>query len=138
MKLLTGNSNKILSKNIAKYLKTKLVNSSIRKFAEISASYLGWNDKEKAGIVWEGNGLNEVGRRADTMEIVIRVDPRYFRPTEVEFLLGESKKATLELGWTPKTSLEELIKEMIESDKEEARKDSILKKSGFQINSYQE
>ena len=48
------------------------------------------------------------------MEIVIRVDPRYFRPTEVEFLLGESKKATLELGWRPKTSLEELIKEMIE------------------------
>ena len=94
--------------------------------------------KVKAGIIWEGEGLNEVGRRADTMEIVIRVDPRYFRPTEVEFLLGESKKATLELGWTPKTSLEELIREMIESDKEEARKDYILKKSGFQINSSQE
>ena len=111
---------------------------SIRKFAEISASYLGWSDKGKAGIIWEGNGLNEVGRRADTMEIVIRVDPRYFRPTEVEFLLGESKKAARELDWTPKTSLEELIKEMIESDKEEARKDSILKKSGFQISSSQE
>ncbi len=111
---------------------------SIRRFAEISACYLGWSDKGKAGIIWEGDGLNEVGRRADTMEIVIRVDPRYFRPTEVEFLLGESKKAALELGWTPKTSLEELIKEMIESDKEEARKDSILKKSGFQINSSQE
>ncbi len=111
---------------------------SIRKFAEISAFYLGWSSKGKAGIIWEGDGLNEVGRRADTMEIVIRVDPRYFRPTEVEFLLGESKKANLELGWTPKTSLEELIKEMIESDKEEARKDSILKKSGFQINNSQE
>ena len=111
---------------------------SIRKFAEISASYLGWSDKGKAGIIWEGHGLNEVGRRADTMEIVIRVDPRYFRPTEVEFLHGESKKAAQELGWTPKTSLEELIKEMIEFDKEEARKDSILKKSGFQINSSQE
>ena len=111
---------------------------SIRKFAEISASYLGWSDKGKSGIIWEGEGLNEVGRRADTMEIVIRIDPRYFRPTEVEFLLGESKKAALELNWTPKTSLEELIKEMIESDKEEARKDSILKKSGFQINSSQE
>ena len=72
------------------------------------------------------------------MEIVIRVDPRYFRPTEVEFLLGESKKAALELGWTPKTALEELIKEMIKYDKEEARKDSILKKSGFQINISQE
>ncbi len=111
---------------------------SIRKFAEISAYYLGWSEKGKAGIIWEGDGLNEVGRRADTMEIVIRVDPRYFRPTEVEFLLGESKKANLELGWAPKTSLEELIKEMVESDKEEARKDFILKKSGFQINSSQE
>ncbi len=111
---------------------------SIRKFAEISAFYLGWSDKGKTGIIWEGDGLNEVGRRADTMEIVIRVDPRYFRPTEVEFLLGESKKATLELGWTPKTPLEELIEEMIEFDKEEARKDSILRKSGFQINSSQE
>ena len=111
---------------------------SIRKFAEISACYLGWSEKGKAGIVWEGDGLNEVGRRADTMEIVIKVDPRYFRPTEVEFLLGESKKAALELGWTPKTSLEELIKEMIESDKEEARKDSLLKKSGFQITNSQE
>ena len=111
---------------------------SIRTFAELSASYLGWSDKGKAGIIWEGDGLNEVGRRADTMEIVIRVDPRYFRPTEVEFLLGESKKATQELGWTPKTKLEELIKEMILFDKEEARKDSILKKSGFQINSPQE
>ena len=111
---------------------------SIRKYAEISACYLGWSDKGEAGIIWEGDGLNEVGRRADTMEIVIRVDPRYFRPTEVEFLLGESKKATIELGWTPKTSLEELIKEMIESDKEEARKDYMLKKSGFQINNSQE
>ncbi len=111
---------------------------SIRKFAEISAFYLGWSDKGKSGIIWEGDGLNEVGRRADTMEIVIKVDPRYFRPTEVEFLLGESKKANLELGWTSKTSLEELIKEMIEFDKEEARKDSILKKSGFQINFSQE
>ena len=69
---------------------------------------------------------------------MIRVDPRYFRPTEVEFLLGESKKANRELAWTPKTSLEQLIKEMIDSDKEEARKDSLLKKSGFQINSSQE
>ena len=111
---------------------------SIRKFAEISASYLGWSDEGEPGIIWEGNGLNEVGRRADNMEIVIRVDPRYFRPTEVEFLLGESKKANRELAWTPKTSLEQLIKEMIDSDKEEARKDSLLKKSGFQINSSQE
>ena len=72
------------------------------------------------------------------METVIKVDPRYFRPTEVDFLLGESEKAKDELGWVPKTSLEELIKEMIDSDKEEARKEALLKKSGFTVNISQE
>tara|TARA_Y100000589_G_C27199303_1_gene648705 strand:- start:17770 stop:18897 length:1128 start_codon:yes stop_codon:yes gene_type:complete len=107
---------------------------SVRKFAEISAHYLGWSKDEKSGIIWEGNGLEEVGKRADTLEIVIKVDPRYFRPTEVDFLLGESFKAKNELGWSPKTSLEELIQEMINSDKEEARKEALLKKSGFKVN----
>ena len=111
---------------------------SVRKFAEISASYLGWNSVGNSGIIWEGEGLNEVGRRADTNEIVIKVDPRYFRPTEVDFLLGESSKAKKELGWEPKTSLEELIKEMIKHDKEEARKESLLRNSGFTVNISQE
>ena len=111
---------------------------SVRKFAELSASYLGWSSNGNPGIIWEGDGINEIGRRADTMEVIIKVDPRYFRPTEVDFLLGESKKASKELGWTSKTSLEELIKDMIDFDKEEARKDSILKNSGFRINISQE
>ena len=111
---------------------------SVRKFAEISAFFLGWSKDGKPGIIWEGEGLNEVGRRADTMEIVIKIDPRYFRPTEVDFLLGKSDKAKKELGWEPKTTLEELIKEMIASDKEEAKKEYILRKSGFTINSSQE
>jgi len=111
---------------------------SVRKFAEISATYLGWNKGENPGIIWEGEDLNEVGRRADTMEVVIKVDPRYFRPTEVDFLLGKSDKAKKELGWVPNTSLEELIKEMIDNDKEEAKKESLLKKSGFRVNSSQE
>ena len=111
---------------------------SVRRFAEICAFYLGWSSDERPGIIWEGNGLEEVGRRADTMEIVIKVDPRYFRPTEVDFLLGNSDKAKKELGWEPNTSLEELIKEMITNDKEEAKKESLLKKSGFTINSSQE
>ena len=74
----------------------------------------------------------------DTNKIVIRVDPRYFRPTEVDILLGESRKAHEKLGWAPKISLEEMIKEMILFDKAEAKKESILKKSGFKINSSQE
>ena len=111
---------------------------SVRRFAEISANYLGWNSGGNSGIIWEGEGLNEVGRRADTNEIVIKVDPRYFRPTEVDFLRGESYKAKKELGWEPKTSLEELIKEMIQHDKEEARKESLLRNSGFTVNISQE
>ena len=111
---------------------------SVRKFAEISAKYLGWNSDGGSGIIWEGEGLDEVGRRADTKEIVIKVDPRYFRPTEVDFLLGESHKAKKELGWEPKTSLEELIEEMIQHDKEEAKKESLLRDSGFTVNSSQE
>ena len=111
---------------------------SIRKFAEISAYYLGWGDSSSQSIIWEGEGINEVGIRSDTRDVVIRVDPRYFRPTEVDFLLGESRKAHEKLGWAPKISLEEMIKEMILFDKAEAKKESILKKSGFKINSSQE
>ena len=111
---------------------------SIRKFAEISAYYLGWGDSSSQSIIWEGEGINEVGIRRDTKEVVIRVDPRYFRPTEVDILLGESRKAHEKLGWAPKISLEEMIKEMILFDKAEAKKESILKKSGFKINSSQE
>ena len=72
------------------------------------------------------------------MEIVIKVDPRYFRPTEVDFLLGNSDKARKELGWIPSISLEELIREMIDSDMEEAKKEALLKKSGFTINNSKE
>ncbi len=111
---------------------------SVRKFAELSGHYLGWSSDGKPGIIWEGEGLNEVGKRADTLEIVIKIDPRYFRPTEVDYLLGESIKAKNELGWVPRTTLENLIKEMIIHDKEEARKDSLLENSGFTINNSKE
>ena len=107
---------------------------SVRKFAEISSKYLGWSIEGDSGIIWEGEGINEVGRRADTNEIVIKVDPRYFRPTEVDFLLGNSNNAKENLGWIPKTTLEELIKEMIYSDKEESKKEALLRKSGFKVN----
>ena len=61
-------------------------------------------------------GIDEIGKRADTGEIVIRVDKRYYRPTEVDELLGDSSKAREELGWIPKIKLEELVSEMIEED----------------------
>ena len=105
---------------------------TVRKFIEISALKLGWNSEENGpGILWEGDGINEVGRRADNKEIVIKIDPRYFRPTEVEILLGDSTMAREELGWAPKISLEEIISEMIDNDNMEAQKELILKKQGF-------
>ena len=98
---------------------------TIRTFVEISAQKLGWNkNKLEPGIIWEGQGLNEVGKRADTDEIVIRIDKKYFRPTEVDLLVGDSTKAFKKLGWKPETTLEQLIEEMIISDKADALKEA--------------
>ena len=75
--------------------------------------------------------VKSIGKRKDNGEIVIRIDPRYFRPSEVNQLVGDPTKAMNKLGWTPQTSLEELISEMVAKDKEEAFKEAILKKEGF-------
>ena len=106
---------------------------SVRKFIELTAEELNWGS-----IIWEGKGLNEIGRREDTNEIVIRIDEKYFRPTEVSNLLGDPKLAKNKLGWVPKTTLEELVSEMVKVDKEEAQKELLLFKSGFKINSFSE
>ena len=86
-------------------------------------------------IRWEGEGVEEVGIRSDTGEIVIKVDKNYFRPTEVETLLGDPTKAREKLGWTPSTTLEELVAEMIASDKDKASKESYLKMNGYNVTS---
>ena len=100
------------------------VTVTVREFIEICARRLGWNTKDhEPAIIWEGSGINEIGRRADTKDIVIRVDKRYFRPTEVDILVGDSNKAFKKLGWKPKINLEELIDEMIEKDLKEAKKE---------------
>ena len=107
---------------------------TVRKFIEICSQKLGWNKEENCpGIIWEGKGINEVGRRTDNGKIVIKIDSRYFRPTEVDLLLGDSSKAFKELAWKPKTTLEEIITEMIEHDHEEAEKTLILKNKGFEL-----
>ena len=103
---------------------------SVRTFCQLSAIALGWfpkNCKKPQGIIWEGNGINEIGRREDTGEIVIKVDSRYYRPTEVHQLLGDPTKAKNSLGWQPKISLEEMIKEMIIHDKKLALRESSFK-----------
>ncbi len=93
---------------------------SVRKFIELSAKHLGWVNQKGDSIIWEGNSINEIGKRADTNEVVIKVDSRYFRPTEVMELKGDAKKAKDKLGWEPKISLEEMIKEMIDFDLKES------------------
>jgi len=105
---------------------------SVRRFIELSANELGWySSKYQKSIIWEGTGLDEIGKRADNGDIVIKVDPRYFRPCEVDSLLGDASKAEKELGWKPKVSFEELIKSMIKNDKEEAQKESFILKNNF-------
>ena len=105
---------------------------TVRKFVELSAKELGWNTKiNPSGIVWEGEGLKEVGKRADNGKVVVKIDSRYFRPTEVDRLLGDAGKAKKELGWIPRIGLEEIVSEMITHDLNEAKKELILKKKGY-------
>ena len=101
---------------------------SVRHFIELCALELGWGALE-----WSGSGLEETGRRGDNGEVVVRIDPRYFRPAEVETLLGDPSKAKLKLGWTPTTTLEELVTEMVTFDKEEAAKEALLRRKGYKV-----
>ena len=89
---------------------------SVRRFIELSASFLGWG-----GIIWEGEGIKEIGRRSDNGQIVIRVDTNYFRPSEVETLLGDAQQAEIDLGWKSSTNLEDLVEEMIINDVNQAK-----------------
>ena len=83
---------------------------SVRQFAEKCAPYFGIN------LVWEGQGLDEKGINSITGEVIIKVDKKYFRPAEVETLLGDSTKARTKLGWTPKYNFDSLIDEMCFKD----------------------
>jgi GDPmannose 4,6-dehydratase len=101
---------------------------SVRHFIEITAEQLGWG-----AMRWEGSGLEETGIRSDTGDVVVRIDPRYFRPAEVETLLGDPTRAKEKLGWTPTTTLEEMVAEMVAADKEEVAKEALLLKQGFTV-----
>ncbi len=101
---------------------------SVRRFIELSAVALGWG-----GIHWQGQGLEEVGRRVDSGAVVVRIDPRYFRPAEVETLLGDPSRAHARLGWAPTTTLEQLVEEMVAADVEEAAKEATLRREGFPV-----
>jgi GDPmannose 4,6-dehydratase len=97
---------------------------SVRNFVEIAAAELGMH------ITWKGEGVDEKGYDAQG-RCVVEVDPRYFRPTEVETLLGDATKARTQLGWTAKTTFKELVTEMVQEDLKSAQRDALVKKHGF-------
>lgn len=104
---------------------------SVRDFVNLTAGVLGMK------LRWEGKGLDEKALDPDG-NVVVAVDPAYFRPTEVETLLGDPSKAARELGWTPKTRFEDLVKEMIDADRESAERDALVKKHGFKVYDFHE
>lgn len=130
------------------------VQHSVREFVEIAALELGIQLK------WEGNGVDEKGivaevkplvdsfgktafnRDCPTMvkpgDVVVRIDPRYFRPAEVETLLGDPSKAKKTLGWQPRISFEEMVREMVKSDLAEARRDNLCRQEGFRVCNFYE
>ena len=89
-------------------------------------------------IEWKGEGIDEKGYDRATGKCLVEVDPRYFRPTEVETLLGDPSKAKQKLGWVPKISLDEMVTEMVEHDVMIAKRDALCEKEGFRTNRYYE
>ena len=98
---------------------------SVREFAETAFKMVGFD------IVWEGEGINEIGLDANTGKVIIQVDPNYFRPTEVEYLHGDPTKAKKTLGWEPTIKFNEMIKRMVVHDMKSAKKEIILRKNGL-------
>ena len=112
------------------------VQHSVRDFVTLAARRL---DME---LAWHGTGADETaivtkapeGSAARTGQCVVAVDPRYYRPAEVETLLGDASKAREKLGWSPRTSFEELVAEMLDSDLALARRDALVSDAGFRAN----
>ena len=108
------------------------VQYSVRDFVNTAALELGIHMR------WEGLGVDEKGYDAATGKCIVQIDPRYFRPTEVETLLGDASKARLKLGWTPQISFQQLVAEMVQSDLHSAQRDELVKKHGFATYDYHE
>jgi GDPmannose 4,6-dehydratase len=107
------------------------VQYSVRDFVEIAAKELG------ISVKWKGKGVDEKGYDA-AGKCIVQVDQRYFRPTEVETLLGDPSKAKQKLGWTPKITFHELVSEMVREDLKSAERDELVKKHGFTAYDYNE
>ena len=101
------------------------VQYSVRQFIEWTAEELGMS------FQWEGSGLEEVGYHGD--KPMVRIDPRYFRPTEVETLLGDPNKAKVKLGWVPEITAREMCAEMVAEDLAQSKRIALLKNHGFRF-----
>ena len=100
---------------------------SVRDFVDLAGRLLGMD------IEWRGRGVDELGVDRNDGHTVVRVDPRYFRPAEVESLLGDASKIRAELGWAPEISFEALVREMVESDLALAKRDALVAKEGYKV-----
>jgi GDPmannose 4,6-dehydratase len=104
---------------------------SVRDFVDAAAAELGMS------VSWRGTGVEEKGFAADG-KCIVAVDPRYFRPAEVETLLGDPAKANAKLGWKPKVTFKQLVAEMVREDLKAAERDELVKKHGFAAYDYHE
>jgi GDPmannose 4,6-dehydratase len=100
---------------------------SVRAFVELAAAKLGFE------LEWRGTGIDEKGIDAATGRTLVRVDSRYFRPTEVDALLGDATKARKELGWAPEIGFEALVTEMVEADLALAERDALVAREGYAV-----
>jgi GDPmannose 4,6-dehydratase len=98
---------------------------SVREFVQLAAGKLGMD------VEWRGKGVDEQGVDTKSGKAVVRVDPRYFRPTEVDTLLGDPTKARTLLGWKPELSFDDLVSEMVTRDVEIAKRDAVVAREGF-------
>ncbi|HEC06524.1 MAG TPA: GDP-mannose 4,6-dehydratase [Thiolapillus brandeum] len=108
------------------------VQYSVRDFVNAAFKEVGIE------LSWEGSGLDEKGIDKASGKVLVEVDPAYFRPTEVETLLGDSSKAREKLGWQPEISLEDMVAEMVREDLKIAERDELLKREGFKVFDYNE
>jgi len=100
---------------------------SVRDFVQAAATQLGMK------VDWRGQGVDECGVDTVSGNTVVRIDPRYFRPTEVETLLGDASKARAELGWQPEVSFETLVEEMVREDLALAERDALIAREGYTV-----
>jgi GDPmannose 4,6-dehydratase len=107
------------------------VEHSVREFVSAAADHLDMR------ISWEGKGVDERGADRDG-RVIVAVDPRYYRPTEVEALLGDASKAKKELNWSPRTTFIDLVKEMVDEDLKVAEKDALIKEHGYSVLNFHE